>query len=70
MSSLHSNVAAGSSLENVNVPFVSTVTRSGPDSIVVSGGIVSGGGAWTVHVWTAGVESALPDRSIARTSKL
>src|SRR5687767_11192250 len=66
----HSNVASGSSLENVNVAFVRTVVWSGPDSIDVSGGVVSLGGSTTSHMREAGVGSALPFRSIARTSKV
>src|SRR5918992_704943 len=65
--SLHSNVASGSSLENVNVALVCTVVRSGPESIVVSGASMSGGGGLIAHVIAAGPGSALPWRSIART---
>src|SRR5688572_12358976 len=50
----HSNVAAGSSLENVKVASVSTVIGSGPESTVVSGSVVSTGVANTCQVWAAG----------------
>jgi hypothetical protein len=41
----------------------------GPDVIVVSGAVVSGGG-FTVHVRVAGVGSGLPAASVARTAKI
>ena len=44
----------------------------GPESIVVSGGVVSDGGTTTstIQVWDAGVASVLPAPSVARTSKV
>jgi len=41
------------------------LTASGPDVMVVSGGVVS-----TVQVWLAGVGSVLPAGSVARTWKV
>jgi hypothetical protein len=41
----------------------------GPDPIVVSGAVTSGGMA-TVHVRLAGVASVFPAPSVARTSKV
>ena len=69
-SSEHSSVASGSAAANVNVASVRTVVRSGPESMRVSGGVTSGGGPLTVHAAVAGVGSALPVRSSARTAKL
>ncbi len=43
--SRHSNVAVGSSLENVNRAYGSFVRPWGPDVSIVSGGVTSGGGA-------------------------
>src|SRR5919106_6373994 len=55
--SWHSKVAVASSLENVNVACLSTVIGSGPESMVVSGGVTSTSGMAIVHVRTAGVGS-------------
>src|ERR687895_563982 len=68
--SLQSKVAVASSLENVNVACVRTVIGSGPESMVVSGGVTSTSGCAIVHVRTAGVGSTLPLRSIAATSNV
>src|ERR687895_2285592 len=54
-SSLHSNVAVGSSLENAKVASVRTVVGSGRESIDVSGGVTSTGGVSIVQVRRAGV---------------
>ena len=56
-STLHSNVAVASLDENTN--------GDGPESIVVSGAVVS-----TVNVLLAGVRSTLPVASVARTEKV
>ncbi len=68
----HSNVDPASSAEKVNVADVSVVVAAGPLSTVVSGGVVSGGGAGdsTVHEYSAGDRSRLPAASMARTSKV
>ena len=47
-----------------------TVVKSGPESIVVSGPVVSGSGSTTVHVKVAGVGSMLPWTSMPRTSNV
>ena len=65
-SSEHSNVEPASSDENVNVPPVAVVGLSGPLSIVVSGGVVSS----TRQARSAGVGSALPAASTARTARV
>jgi hypothetical protein len=66
-SSEHSNaftgVPSGSSPRNSNVALVSWVSSSGPSSIDVSGADTS----TTLHVRVAGVGSALPVSSTART---
>src|SRR5918992_4909806 len=69
-SSLHSNTAIGSSLENAKVALVRTVIGSGREVISVSGGVTSTGGTSIVHVRTAGVGSTLPLRSTAATSNV
>ncbi len=60
----HSYVAISSFDEKVNVADVLLARSAGPASIVVSGAVVS-----TVQSWLAGVGSALPAASMARTSK-
>src|ERR671915_1483921 len=57
----HSNVAVGSSLENVKLATSDHVGCSGPESIVVLG-------ATTVHSCTAGTGSVVPASLTARTS--
>ncbi len=71
-SSAHSNVEPASELEKLNVASVALVVLAGPLSIVVSGGVVSGGGVGStiVHVCVAGVASVLPAPSVARTLKV
>ena len=63
-SSEHWNVEPDSLEENSNVALVLVVDPVGPESIVVSGAVVSG---TTVHCRLAGESSALPDGSMART---
>jgi hypothetical protein len=62
------NVEPGSLAEKVKLAVVSAVVSAGPESIVVSGGVVSL--ARTVQVYEAGVGSTLPASSSARTSKV
>jgi hypothetical protein len=64
VSTRHWKLAPGS-LENPNVGVESFVGPAGPESIVVCGAVVS-----TVQVKLAEVESGLPARSTARTSKV
>ena len=52
--------------EKVNAALVEATVPSGPESIMVSGGVDS----MIVHVLLAGVSSMFPATSIARTSKL
>jgi hypothetical protein len=68
----HWKVEPASFDENANVALVLVVVEGGPESIVVSGGVVSGGPEPTVHVQTAGVGSVLAGfaASVARTRKL
>jgi hypothetical protein len=69
LSSEHSKVEPDSLEENVKLALVLVVVAAGPEPIVVSGAVVSGGG-WIVQLWLAGVASTLPAASLARTSKL
>src|ERR687895_2188472 len=64
----HWKSTLGSFATNSSVASVSTVVASGPDSIVVTGGVLPAS-APIVQVWTAGVLSTLPETSTARTSK-
>lgn len=68
----HWKVEPGSFDENVNVALVLVVAEGGPESIVVSGGVVSGGPEPTVQIHAAGVGSVLAGfaASVARTRKL
>jgi hypothetical protein len=61
-SSLHSNVEPGSELENPNDGDALLVVPVGPESIVVSGAVMS-----TVNERDAAVASTLPTPSLART---
>jgi hypothetical protein len=61
-------VEPASLAERVKVALVSMVGSIGPESIVVSGGVLST--AWTVQPKLAGVGSTLPAASVARTSKV
>jgi hypothetical protein len=65
-SSRHENEAT-SFAENMRIADVLAVVPLGPESIVVSGGVVSP--ATKVHVLTAGVASTFPAASTAATSK-
>ena len=67
LSSEHWNVTPGSSAASRNVADVLAVTGSGPASIDVCGA-TPGGSGWCVQERRAGVGSALPAWSIARTS--
>jgi hypothetical protein len=71
-SSLHSKVEFASDEEKVNEALFCFVVPEGPESMVVSGGVVScgGGGTFTVKVLEAGVASTLPTPSLALTSKV
>ncbi len=67
-SSLHSKVEPGSVELNANDALVAVVVPVGPEVIVVSGAVVSGGGAVsTVNERVAGEASVLPATSVART---
>ena len=61
-SSAHSNVTFASPETNSKPAAVLTVVAGGPAVMIEPGGVVS-----TAHVWTAGVASVLPARSVART---
>ena len=65
-SSEHVNVDA-SVAEKVKVAEPDVTVPEGPESIVVSGGVVSAGGTLTVQVLVAGDASVLPAASVART---
>ncbi len=65
VSTEHSNVAVASFEENVKTAFASLETASGSVTIVVSGAAVS-----TVHANVAGVGSAFPAASTARTANV
>jgi hypothetical protein len=66
-STRHWNVEPLSVAVNANVGVLSLVGPLGPEPIVVSGAVVSGGGAvLTVNVRLAGVASVLPATSVAR----
>jgi hypothetical protein len=74
-SSLHWNLTSSTGVwlslpVNLKVAVVRTVTGSGPEVILVSGGVTSGGGGWIHHECHADVTSLLPARSTARTSKM
>jgi len=72
LSSLHSKVELASEEEKLNVALFCFMVPEGPESMVVSGGVVSrgGGGTSTVKVLEAGVASTLPAPSVALTSKV
>ena len=65
-SSEHWNVEPDSLAEKANVALVEFVLALGPDVIVVSGGVVSAA-SWIVQLRLAGVVSALPAASVAKT---
>ena len=68
----HWKVEPASLEENVNVALVLVVVEGGPELIVVSGGVVSGGPEPTVHVQVAGLGSVFEGcaASVARTWKV
>src|SRR5688500_15260330 len=63
-SSEHSKVEPDSFAEKMKITLASVVVATGPESIVVSGGVAS-----TIQVALAGVGSVFSDRSTARTLK-
>src|SRR3954451_404301 len=70
----HWNVEPGSDDENAKVAFLPSLILLGPESIVVSGGVlsdwvVSGGLVSTVKARLA-ASPVLPARSVARTEKV
>ncbi len=68
---MHSNVDPASEEENVKLAELVLIVPDGPESIVVSGGVVSDGGAvLTVNVRVAGVVSVFPAASVAWTEKV
>jgi hypothetical protein len=67
----HSKVEFASSEEKVNVALFCFMVPEGPESMVVTGGVVScGGGSSTLKVLEAGVVSTLSAASVALTSKV
>ena len=68
----HSKVDPASEEEKLNVALFCFVAPEGPESMVVSGGMVScgGGGTSTVKVLEAELASTLPALSFALTSKV
>ncbi len=71
VSTRHRNVEPASVAVKANVGVASLVAEFGPEPIVVSGAVVSGGGAVpTVNERVAGDASALPAGSVARTDTL
>jgi len=62
---LHSKLDPGSVDPKANVADVLDTVPDGPESINVSGGVVS---LWIVQVRVAGVASVLPAASVARTA--
>ena len=70
-STRHSKTEFASVAVNAKVGELSLVVPVGPDVIVVSGGVVSGGGAvLTVNERVAGEASVFPATSVARTETL
>jgi hypothetical protein len=68
-SSWHSKLAPGSLAEKANDALVVAVEPLGPESMVVSGGVLSDAGV-IVHDCVAGDASVLPAGSVARTLKV
>jgi hypothetical protein len=64
-SSEQANVEPSSVAVNMSLADVPLVGEAGPSVMVVSGAVVS-----TVQEWVAGVGSAFPAGSVARTSKV
>jgi hypothetical protein len=69
-SSRHWNVEPVSVEVNPKLAELLVTVPDGPELIVVSGGVVSGGGTLTVHVRVAGVASVFEAASVARTSNV
>ena len=69
-SSRHWNVEPVSDEVNAKLAELEVTVPDGPELIVVSGGVVSGGGTFTVHVRVAGVASVFAAASVARTSNV
>ena len=67
-SSEHWKVEPVSFAANAKLAEDEVTVPEGPESIVVSGGVVSAG--WIVQVRLAGVASTLPAASMARTRKV
>ena len=74
---MHSKLEPGSVEEKEKLALVEVVVPDGPEPIVVSGGVVSGGGVSevdgvgsTAQVSAAGDGSTFPEASTARTEKL
>ena len=72
LSSLQARVAPDSPALSPKLAEVEVVVAAGPPEIVVSGAVVSGGGAGasTVQVCVAGEASVLPAASVARAEKV
>src|ERR687896_457305 len=68
-SSEHSKVTPSSLAEKRKRASLLAVAAAGAESIVVTGGVVSRG-LVTVQLWPAGVGSAWPAASVARTATL
>jgi hypothetical protein len=66
----HWNVEPLSDEEKPKVAESLVDVPDGPELIVVSGAVVSGGGTSTVQVRLAGEASVLPAASVARTSNV
>jgi hypothetical protein len=66
-SSEHWKLAPASFELKVKVAAALTVVRSGPDSIVVSGRVTSGGGGTNPHSYSAAEASTFPAPSMATT---
>ena len=73
LSRLHWNVEPASLELKANEALLVVIVPEGPPSSVVSGAVVSAGGAGvvsTVNERVAGVASVLPAASVARTEKV
>ena len=69
-SSLHWKLAPDSLAEKAKPASLALEVPEGPESIEVSGAVVSGGGGGTsstVQLWVAGLGSTFPAASVART---
>ena len=70
LSRRHWNAEADSLEVNVKLAELTATVPEGPESIVVSGAVVSGAGTSTVQARDAGDASVLPAGSVARTSNV